>query len=102
MDLDITMIFSAGSIFIFGSCLVDDFGKLQGHLVEISADQATSAVRQAAPARPGIVARPSAATSPRREPTPPLRPDTSPRLATPLCLSLTGRLLPAHGLRRPS
>jgi hypothetical protein len=49
MDLDITMMFSAGSIFIFGSwvCLADDSGKLQGHLVEISADQATSAVRQA-------------------------------------------------------
>jgi hypothetical protein len=48
MDLDITMNFLAGSTFIFGSWIytADDSDKFQGHLVEISMDQATPVTRQ--------------------------------------------------------
>jgi hypothetical protein len=48
MDLDITMIFLAGSTFIFGSWIytADDSNKLQGCLVEILADQEAPANHQ--------------------------------------------------------
>jgi hypothetical protein len=51
MDLDITMVFfPVVSTFIFGSwiCTVDDSGKLQRRLMEISADQASLASQQEA------------------------------------------------------